>query len=586
MQTDKDGDAAFQAVSARSTGYIARRFLLNLRLAVRLTCAVSLLSARSSHQRAVLAAAVLCAAYDVALFMLLRSGRRVPPVLRLALDALDTSAWCVALGVSVAPAALIASPSGVEAALRRGWQAVAVPIVVGTVAAVAMHAAGEPVSAAPFALPALGVLGGLLIRRYRAGRLRERLWEAAAERQAAAGWAELAGQHSVAVGADTAVDVLTRTWPLLAVPGRSAAFPLGAWRQRLAERATGHAEYLGTALLRWEHEHNTAHPELRRDVDFEVEGVSGATLLSPGQVAALASALTRLRPRGRVPVRVPAPAPLGHRQVLQVGPHRLELTPDPRPRTPPFDPGPVIIALGSIGGLTQAADEMDGVPFPVAAALTVAGLLTAWWAHRLITREGPAARPRVLAACLAFGAADAVASTLTMTNVATGGLTRQPYLFFLLFGGPLAIMYLRNLTGPQRLATATAMAAIVGGAATLLPVPLSAADVAAAALWPLAFTVGASALRDLLSEEDHMLDSAIEAERERAVAEGFRRGREDVLWLVESATSEAEDRLRRDREAIDEMFLPEIERRLAQVRGRLADLRRAEPLGAAGPAGG
>ncbi|GIH67171.1 hypothetical protein [Microbispora siamensis] len=116
--------------------------------------------------------------------------------------------------------------------------------------------------------------------------------------------------------------------------------------------------------------------------------------------------------------------------------------------------------------------------------------------------------------------------------------------------------------------------------------PLSVADVAAAALWPLAFTLGASALRDLLDEEDLTLDAAIEAERERAVADGFRRGREEVLRLVESAASEAEDRLRRDREAIDAMFLPEIERRLALVRDRLAELRRVEPLTAAGPAGG
>ncbi|GIH67172.1 hypothetical protein Msi02_79890 [Microbispora siamensis] len=471
MSRDKDElAAAFQAVSARSIEYVSCRFRLNLRLAVRLTCAVSLPGIRwPAHQGTVVAAAVLCAAYDVALFMLLRRGARVPHMLRLTLDVLDTAAWCVMLGGSVEPAALIASPSGLEVALRKGARAVAVPVVVGTAAAVTMHAAGEAVSAAPFALPALGVLGGLLIRRYRAGRLRERLWEAAAERQAAAGRAELAGQHSVAVGADTAVDVLTRTWPLLAVPGRSSAFPLAAWRQGLAERAAGHAEYLGTALLRWEREHNSGHPELRRDVDFEIEGAAGATLLSPGQVTALGEALTLLGPSGRVPVRVPDAAPLGHRQELSVGPHRVELAADPRPRTPPFDPGPLVIALGGIGGLTQAGGDMDGVPLPVAAAVTALALLTAWWAHRLVTRRGLAARPRVLAACLTVGAADAVVSTLTMTNVAAAGLTRQPYLYFLLFSGPLAIMYLRDLTRPQRLATAAAMAGIVGGAAMLLP---------------------------------------------------------------------------------------------------------------------
>ncbi|GAA0405424.1 hypothetical protein GCM10009530_67000 [Microbispora corallina] len=581
------GLPAFTEVAARSATFASHRFLLNLRISSRLTCTTALLLRRPAAPHVVIAAAALFVAYDVALFCVLRRGVPVPHRLRLAADAADAAGWSAALVSPLAPAALIVAPLAMEAALWRGWRALAVPALSGSATVAALLAlqgrTGGPLTVLPaFALPALGMLGGLLLSRYLQGRVHERLRQAEAERQAAAGRAELAGRHSVAVGADTALDVLTRTWPLLAVPGEPIGFPLAAWRHALAERTADQADYLGTALLRWEQRHNMAHAELRRDVEFAVAREAAPLLISPSQLAALDGALAGLGLRGRVPVSVRTPRPLGHPQVLAVGPHRVELPQDPLSRVPPFDPGPMVIAIGGIGSLTHALREMDGVPLPVAACLTAVALLVSLWAHRQIAARGSAARPRVLAACLAFGALDAVVSTATMTTLRAGGITRQPYLHFLLFAGPTATMYLRDLSWRWRTGALSAAGAVLAVSVALLSVPLSPAD-ALGLLWPLAFTVGASSLRDLLDEENLAFGDVIEREHDRAVAEGFRRGREEVLRLVESSAAQARDRLRRRRDLIDPVFLPEIERRLDHVGRCLADLRSRSQGGGRSP---
>lgn len=94
---------------------------------------------------------------------------------------------------------------------------------------------------------------------------------------------------------------------------------------------------------------------------------------------------------------------------------------DERPGTPPFDPGPAMIALGAVGSLGHAWPAMDAVPLPVALCLTGAGLLTGRWAHGRILARGAGAHGVVLAASLGFGALDAVVSTVFVGNQTAGG---------------------------------------------------------------------------------------------------------------------------------------------------------------------
>src|SRR5205085_7919059 len=175
-----------------------------------------------------------------------------------------------------------------------------------------------------------------------------RLATAGQEIEAAAGRAELAGQNSVAAGADSVVDLLTRTTPLLSAGG--AGLPpsrMAAWKLALAEASAGQASYLGVALARWQRLRNSLGHDLREDVELRCLEGAGAILLSPAQAVALDRALDGLRLRGPQAVAVPDPAPAGREQALLVGGRRVTLPADPTPSAPSLDPGPIALLLGA-----------------------------------------------------------------------------------------------------------------------------------------------------------------------------------------------------------------------------------------------
>lgn len=571
-------EARFVHVAADSAAYTISTFFLNLRLASRITTTVIAVGIGRLAPAVAVAALVACCLYDLGLYLLARRRTPVPPAVRLVLDAADVALWSAVLGRLVDTPSMLAAPLALEVGLRRGWLALAVPLVTGTAADVALAASGGQPTPAPFLWAGFGALGGVAIGGYWTRRVRQRLTQAEAERQAAWARAELAGRHSVAVGADTVVDVLTRTWPLLAVPGKPVGAPLAAWRQHLAEQTAGHADYLATTLLRWEQRHNLAGPDLSRDVEFRTSPVDGTLLLSPGQVAALESELVRLALKDLIEVRVLRARPLGQRQDLMIGPHAITLPEQRQAATPPFDPSALAIALGGIGSLTHSWPTFDGVPLPVSAGLTLTALLTAWWAHRQVAEHGRVARPRVLAAALAVGALDGLLSTLFMRTFSAGGLSRLPFLHAPMFTWTLTLLYVRDLSARQRAAAVAGLAGTLALGAALLPpsVYLHLVDVTTL-VWPLAFALGAPALRDLLDRDTSDFDSSLAAAHDAAVAQGYAAGREDVLKLVAEATEEAEQRLTEDRPLLDPMFLPEIERRLTEVRARLAALAAVTP---------
>ncbi|GAA5067880.1 hypothetical protein GCM10023259_062690 [Thermocatellispora tengchongensis] len=450
------------------------------------------------------------------------------------------------------------------------------PLAVGTATAAALLLAGRPVTLSAFVWPVFGLLGGALIRRYWEPRTHRRLRLAEIERQAARAQAVLAGRNSVAAGADTVVDVLTRTWPLLAAPGEPAGAPLAAWRRRMAEETAGQAAYLRTALLRWEERHNSAGPDLSRDVAFGPIA-DGTLLLSARQVAALYARLDSLGLTGHVPVRAVRSAPPGLEQELRVGPHRVLLPADPRPAAPAFDLGAPILAIAAPGTLAHSWPQMDGVPLAATVPLAGLALVLAWFAHLRIARRGPAAHGTVLAVALAHGGLVSFVATAEFEHLYSGGLPRIPSLHFLLWCGPLTAMYLRDLAPLARVAAAAYLAAVpITAVALFQPVPVGWEGLSAL-VWPLAFTVGASGVRDSLERDGAALAQALAREHDAAVADGFRTGRAEVLGLVERAAQEAAERLRTRRDVIVPAFLPEIERRLALVHERMAALKQTAP---------
>jgi hypothetical protein len=558
-------------VAAGSVPYGLRRVYLNIRLACRVACVMMTIAMGTLPPAIACAAGAACCAYDLLAFRLFRRGGRIRLSYRLVLDSADVAAWALALGRPLDAPSLLAAPLAAETVIERGAAGVLVPLVVGGVTSLALRLGGRPDSLAPFVWPAFGLVQGLLLARYLQRRVHRRLRTAAAEREAAYSQAVLAGRNSVAVGADTIVDVLTRTWPLLAVPGRSVGSPLSAWRRRLAEETADHAEYLHTALLRWEQRHNASSPDLSRDVEFSPAADDGL-LLSPPQVAALGAALDALGLSGRVRVAVTRASALGGEQILRVAGRRVVLPADGRPSVPPLDLGPPIIAIGGAGSLAHSWPDMDGVPLAATIPLALLAWCLAYWAHVLIARRGAAAHGPVLAAALGYGALDATVSTTLLGNVSAGGLTRLPFLHFLLWTGPLAAMYLRDLTPRRRAGAVAFLLLVVFGCASLLRHAVSLADLSTL-VWPLALTAGASGLRDLLDHDTRAFADSVVRAHDAAAAAGFAAGRDDVLRLVEDAVNEASDRVTAHRDLLDPAFVPEIERRLALVNDRLGAIR-------------
>ncbi|MFF5207835.1 hypothetical protein [Streptosporangium sp. NPDC000396] len=561
----------FARLAAATTAFTTTQFFINLRLVARIAVCVMAVADRRLTPPVALTACAICLAYDLAFYLCLRHGLCFPPWLRLVLDMADVAGWSVVMGDPIDAPALLAAPLAFERALVQGTRALAVPLAAGLATNAALLTAARPCSVSPFLWPAFAVLSGLGLARYLELRLYAHLRTALADREAARGQAELAGRHSIAVGADTVVDLITRTWPLLAVPGKAVHSPLAAWRQHLAEQAIGCADYLSAALSRWEQRHNLASPDLARDVQLRTESGCGSLLLSRRQVARLEAELVRLEPRNLVVVTVTEPRPLGQRQEIQIGEDLVILPEDTPARVPSLDPGPSMIALGAVGSLSHSWPKLDAVPLPVGLLLMISGLVAAWWSHRQIVTDGDSAHGRVLAAALAFGTVDALVATTLLTNLTAGGLTRMPFLHFPLFAGPLAVMYVRDLSRRQRAVAVAASAAVFAACSALLPVPVRLADLTAL-LWPLAFTVGASTLRDLLIQEKAAFDEVLAQERAVVIQEGYQNGRQAVLELVRRAHEEAERRLAEDGALIGPLLVPEIQHRLAEVRRRLTSL--------------
>jgi hypothetical protein len=578
--------ASTQSPTAAEGGPVARlraailvrtRFFLWWRLAVRFVEAASLVAlGRDAHGAGVVAAAA-CALYDAGLATWLRRTGRTAFWPRLILDAVDVAVWTQAIGGSPDVAALAASPLALEAGLRHSWRGLLVPLAVGGLSAAVSRAAGQPPPLPPFVWPTVAVVVAALVTRYLRLRLDQQLRQAGQEIEAAASRAELAGQNSVAAGADSIVDLLSRTTPLLAAGGDPLPpSRLSAWKLALAEASAGQASYLGVVLTRWQRLRNSMTPDLMKDVELRWPEGSGTLLLSPAQARGLDRLLDGLSLRGVVSVDVPRPAPTGREQVLLVGGRRVVLTADPRPAGPSLDLAPVALVLAACSILTHSPARSEAVPLQVTVPLALAASMLALWAHELVARRGVAAHSAVLAASLALGAADAVLSTLTMQNRFTDNMARFPFLLFLTWFGPLFVVYARDLSRRARwLAVGGAAAVVAVGFALMKDTP-PATHLVAAAVWPASTFLVSLRLRDMLELDQRDLAGDVERRHHAAVERAFQLGRHLVADLVTAAAEDAWAAYQRVRAGLPDDVAREFERRLGDVDHRLCALREAE----------
>ncbi|HXM58808.1 MAG TPA: EsaB/YukD family protein, partial [Candidatus Dormibacteraeota bacterium] len=574
-------------VGARFAVLLRERYLLWWRLAVRVVEAASLVALdRNPHELGV-AAAVACAVYDAGLAVWLRRSGRLALWPRLALDAADMTAWALAIGTAPDVAVLTASPLAAEAGMLLGWRALVVPLVLGAVGAAAQLAGGRPPAPGPFLWPAVGVTTATLAIRYLRAVLDRRLDAAGEEIEAAADRAHLAGQNSVAAGADSIVDLLTRTTPLLAAGGApQPPSRVAAWKVALAESSTGQASYLGVALARWQRMRNSSSPDLATDVELRCVDAAGTLLLSPAQAEELGRQLDGLPLCGVETVAVVSPAPAGREQVLVVGRRRVTLPADARPSVPALDPGPIALLLGAASFLTQSLPNGDGVPLPVTLGLAAAGCGLAWWAHRHVERRGRAGHGTVLLTGLLLGGVDAVLATQTMGNPQVDRLARFPFLLFLVWYGPLLIVYWRDLPERLRGLAIGGAAVVVATGFALLRSPPPAGHVLVAAVWPASTITACLGLRDMLERDGADVAAGLERRHQAAVDRAYRRGRRLVVELVAGAAADAWKAYLEVRDGLPRDAGEEFERRLADVDARLGGLRAAEERAAAEAASG
>jgi hypothetical protein len=469
-------------------------------------------------------------------------------------------------------------PLAIEAGLRIGAAGLFVPAVNATVTGCIRRLRGKPISTGSFRYQVMAVALGAGIASYDGNRRRVGLARHQQGLEARVGAAHLAGQNDIATGADTVVDLLSRTTPLVSSSDGSATVGrmLADWRQSLAASTAEHSTYLGIALARWRRRHNDSHHDLAADVTFDLDEGQGTILLSSGQAAWLEAALDTLDLRGPVATAVAdgaqARQPNQPRRLVVDG-HAVDVPADPQPGLVPFDVGP----LGFLASSMWFADTLfPGECEPKAWAVgpvAAAGPFLAIWAHREVARRGEEAHARVLFVALGHSLLHAVASTGTMRNFRNPeGIQRFPFLGGINMIAMMMPLYWLDLDTAQRVAAVGAIVAILAVGLLLFPEPVDWSHFLAELLWPAAAFYSMSTVRSQLAADATRLGNDLEAEAQFTLANAFAEGRSYVLGLASETRYAAYRDFAAAKGHLDPRLGAEVERRLHEVDNRLEEL--------------
>jgi hypothetical protein len=571
------GTARNSAVGSPSPSLLAKRdrFHLAYRLASR---SYQLLVARSSQtpQRRMSAAAI-CAIGDIVGAVALRRTDRFALAPRLAVDAVDGALWAQG-STGLELATMTGVPLAIEAGLRLGVLGLIVPAVNASVTGLIRRLRRRTPSTGSFRYQVMTVALGAGIASYEANRRRVAAARHQQGLEARVGAAHLAGQNEIATGADTVVDLLSRTTPMLnsSLASASVGRMLADWRQSLAVSTSEQATYLGVALARWRRRHNDSQPNLAVDVTFDLPEGHGTILLSSRQEAWFEAALDTLALRGTLKVKVvdiaEARQPNQPRRLI-VGEHTLKIPADLNPGLVPFDVGP----LGFLASTMWFADTLlpggcDPSPWAVAPGAAVGSLL-AIWAHREVVRRGESAHAKVLLVALAHGLVHAAASTGTMRSTKNPeGIQRFPFLGGINMVALMLPLYWNDLDNGERVMVVSAVISILVLGLFLFPERIAWNHFIAELLWPAAAFYSMSTMRTQLASDALQLSAELEMEDQRSVANALAEGRSYVLGLA----SETRYAARRDFAAFQGQMDPrvraEVGRRLDEVDKRLEEL--------------
>ncbi len=561
------------------------RLHTTLRLATR-AIQVGLARQSGTPRRHLVLGVTTSALWDVAVGVVLGRTKRFALVPRLVADATDTALWSLHHDRADL-ASLTGVPLAMETGIRKGPWGLLVPATNALVTAFVRRSKGYSRSLASFRFQVMAVACGAGLARYEESRRNVSLAQHRHELDAQSQRAYLAGQNDVAMGADSIIDLLSRTDPLLA----SMSYPadrlrmttgreLAAWKQSLATTTANHASYLGVVLAQFERTNNGAQPDLAADVTFDLSEGDGTLTLTPQQATTLVDLLGKLSARGNLRGRIRVsrlqrsstsdPNLPVH---LLIGGHTIEIPPDPHSDLDPFDVGPlgfVTATFWTVDSLLPTGPRSD-VRFVAPLAAAEAALVV--WSHRQLVRHGREAHFRILAAALIAGAFDCVAVTTTMGRTRNAdGVGLFPASSSITPALLILPLYWDDLSEVERKVSIAALLFIVALGVAIHPDRPPLRHVVMELLWPISAVISmASVDASFAAQEEEVRVQTADSDR-RALSDAFDDGRASVINLATSGyrrTARAFDEVRPE---LDPAIAAEVERRLNEVTKRLEDL--------------
>ena len=496
----------------------------------------ALAAVRSGSTWRILPRTALFAAGDVGSAVLLERSTTFHLGPRLMADAVDTASWSWHPDL-YEPAVLPGVPLAVESGVQLGPWGLVAPLVSASLGAVVARRRGQRPNLWAFRWQVMGVMLGVALVAYETNRRGAVTARHEQELEAQVGLAHLSGQHDVAMGVDSVVDLICRTTPLLdasgcrSLPGRM----LATWKQSLAENSSAQATYLGVAVARWQHRHNAQSPDLRADVVCDIADGLGSMLLSAHQSRWLDGALDGLTLRGLVRVTVAEPdkawQPNRSRELLVNG-APLRLPAEPGAAVVPFDPGPLGFLAAAMWTLDSLNKETEADPRAVL-PVALGQVVLAAWADWAVDTWGDRSHPAIVRAAVASGFVQTIATTATMRRrVDDTGIQRFPFLATVNVVSMLVTLYARDLTPKQLEKVGGGLVATSVLGLVLAPKPIAWVDFFSGLLWTMASVAAMARMDDLFDQDARALSAELVERDTGRQHEAFAAGQALPLRLV------------------------------------------------------
>jgi hypothetical protein len=517
--------------------------------------------------------------YDVLGAWYLSRSDREHLVARVVLDALDVGVWSTVDETSASAALLVSQPLATEISLRRDAKAAsiisAVMFGVSTLMRRRRRLLINPFDAA---WVMVGPVAGWCWRWWESNevdRLREAHAVGLAARQHSA---RLAGRSEVALGADSVLDVLCRTAPLLDPAGAGAALraPLMEWKSGLGidVRAAG-SIFLGDVVTRWQQSRN-GNASVATWVWPRLPEGAGTCLLDEGQSTQLTMLLDQRVSGGRVDIDIldrPEAARFSGPKTFNVNGERVRLESRPTTRRGwSIEPAPFAFLMGAFWVGSTADPFRYGARRSVVAGAALVYLAAARVTAVALRKDRAAGRRVSLRLASGLSVGFALAGSRGARSLVANPVRLPPAIAGANALALVAGIWADEADRSDKVVTVVGALATVSAAVLLARQGWSRRVMVAELIWPLvAFTALRGLPASFRSDGDEVL-AQLDQSSDVAIEEAHAAGRAEALSIVRAAVDEARRLLSRNWPTLDSRLRSEAERRLSALDDELVAL--------------